>query len=59
MSERGLDAMTIPTAGIRAIGLTKSYHSVQAVREISLEIARGETVRRPARSERSGQDDDD
>jgi ABC-2 type transport system ATP-binding protein len=31
-------------AGIRAIGLTKSYDSVQAVRGIDLEIASGETV---------------
>ena len=48
MTERDVDATT-PTAGsdaagIRVVGLTKSYDSVQAVRGIDLEIAPGETV---------------
>jgi ABC-2 type transport system ATP-binding protein len=34
----------VESAGIRASGLTKSYDSVQAVREVNLEIAPGETV---------------
>ncbi len=36
--------VAVESAGIRASGLTKSYDSVQAVREVNLEIAPGETV---------------